>query len=307
MGSAALLVLLAGLAAAMASSTSVFVRWAAGARTGLRAAVVVFLLLMMLGMLVGGLVYELWPSRQSAVAGLWLASVIMSASVVVVFVGFVRELRQLSENAGVPTRVVWRTFVPTVVVLVVASEAVMGWTFGVAAGSLPRFPGPGASAVAQEAGRIVVSPWFTFPMVVEMALTLVWLGGRLDRSLARLLVWQPAVMFCSPPALSGWPWQVGSAVGASAAMALSVVVLLRIAYASGGLPARLKGVTAGLLVAFALMSFGLAVWATSGSLALLAAGIVAEMAVFVTVVIRPETSPIRNDGRGPDASPAAPA
>ena len=92
--------LLVGLAAVMAASTSVFVRWAAECRSVLRASIVVFLLLMMAGMLAGSLVYELHPGRASAIAGLWLASVAMSASVVVVFWAFVRAARP----SAVPSR-----------------------------------------------------------------------------------------------------------------------------------------------------------------------------------------------------------
>ncbi len=306
MASVAALLLLAGLALVMASSTALFVRWAAGARTGLRAAVVVFLLLMMLGMLAGGLVYELWPSGRSAVAGLWLASVVMSASVAIVFVAFFHETRRLAVPGAPPLEVAWQRFLPTVVLLVVASESLMGWTFGVAAGSLPRFPAPGAYGVLQQAGRIVVSPWFTFPMVLEMALSLAWLRSTIAVPLARVLALQPLVMFFSPPALPGWAWVVGSAVGASAAMAGTVALFLLVAYRSGGLPLEMRPVAVGLLAAFVLMSAGLAAWAAVGSLALLTAGILVEMAVFLAAVLRPSRGAAAGGLAGPSAPAGAP-
>jgi len=170
---------LVALAASMSVVTAVFVRWAAGCRSALHASIVVFLFLMMAGMLASGLVYELRPSAESAVAGLWLASVIMAASVAIVFVAFLRAVRLAA--TGTPPAV-YRSgggFVVSVVGLVLANEFLMGWVFGAAAGSLPRLPGPGLTAAAGFVGSVVDSSWFLFTMSAEMLLTAVFLRDRL--------------------------------------------------------------------------------------------------------------------------------
>jgi hypothetical protein len=303
--SVAVVLVLAALASAMAVSTAVFVRWAAGSRTALRASIVVFLLLMMVGMLAGALVYELWPSRQSAVAGLWLASVVMSASVVVVFVAFVQEARRLATGEP-PSPSRWlRALAPAVVVLVLASETLMGWTFGVAAGSVPRFADGTVAGEIAQFGRIVVSPWFTFPMVIEMALSLAWLRRGLEGPLVRLLALQPIVMLCSPPSLPGLGWVVGTGVGSSAAMAAALAYLLFLAHRGVALSRRLRTYVGGLLLAFVLMGVGLAVWALGGGLAVFSAAVVAQMTVYLAAVLTAGPFPSAVAGREVAAAASA--
>ncbi len=131
-------IVLAPLAAGMAATTAFIIRWAADARGPLRASVVVFLLLMMAAMIGGAAFYFASPSSASLVGGLWLASGLMSASAVLVFLGF---FAQVQARAGPPVAessstglVHPRTFLGVVVGLVVLNELLMGWTFQTAAG-----------------------------------------------------------------------------------------------------------------------------------------------------------------------------
>ncbi len=294
------LAVLAVLAGSMASATAVFVRWAAACRTPLRAAVVVFLLLMMVGMLAGGLVYELWPSRQSAVAGLWLASIVMSASVGVVFVAFHREVRRLAGGSA-SRAIARRPFVGTVIALVLAGETLMGWTFGIAAGSLPRLLPTGAAGDLGLFGRIVASPWFTFPMVLEMTLSLAWLWTEMGAPLARLAAFQPVVMLCSPPAIAGLFWVAGTGIGSGAAMAGAVTYLAVLAHRGSPLSPRLTTYAAALLLALGMMAAGLALWAWNGSLTLFSAAVFVQMAVFLVAVVAP--APAEPVGAPPSGLP----
>ena len=79
-------VLAAGvISAAMAAATAWIIKWGADARTRVSAAVVLFLLAMMTGMLAGALVYFLAPSGPRLAAGLWVGALIMSFSVFPLF------------------------------------------------------------------------------------------------------------------------------------------------------------------------------------------------------------------------------
>jgi hypothetical protein len=91
--------ILAVLAAAMAGLTAVLVKWAATARTPLSSGTVLFLLLMMVAMVGGALVYFLAPGPRTLVAGFWVASALMSASVLVIFAAFLREVRRREAGA----------------------------------------------------------------------------------------------------------------------------------------------------------------------------------------------------------------
>jgi hypothetical protein len=303
-----ILAVLVPLASIMATVTAVFVRWAAGSRTAVRAAVVDFLLLMMVGMIAGGLVYELSPSRQSAVVGLWLASAVMSASVAVVFVTFLREARAVGVGPSpVAPRPPHVAFAGTVVGLVFLTEALMGWTFGLAAGSLPRTVPSGLLGATAQFGRIVVSPWFTFPMVAEMALSLLWLRRGLLPPLRRLLAVQPVVMLCSPPVLSGIAWVVGSTVGSGAGMAAAVGYVALLVYRDGRLSPPVARYAMALLLSFVAMGVGLALWAVDGSLLVFAVSVVAQMGIFLRTVLTSDApSPAPGGvGAAPRPGPAA--
>jgi polyferredoxin len=283
------LAILAVLAGAMAASTAVFVRWAAECRSGLRAAVVVFLLLMMTGMLGGALLYEMAPSRESAVAGLWFASAVMSASVALVFVAFVRTAR--ATLAGEVPAAAYRAtpgFVATVVGLVLLNEFLMGWTFGASAGGVPRLPTLGLAGAAGFLGAVVDSPWFLFTMAAEMLLTGVLLRDRLPRPVLAILLVQSAIMALSPPALSSGAW-VSLAVYASSALMIGLFVyLMEYLYRHHQLSVGLSTYLLELLGVYAMMMAGLFVWLYYGDALGFAASVVLEMVVFYVAVVRPE-------------------
>ncbi len=306
------IVVLAFVAVAMVATTSGLIRWAAFATTQLRASVVLFLLVMMTGMLVGAGIYFEAASTSSLVEGFWVASLVMSISVALVFVQVLREART---SAADPDRYAPASvrrpgsFVALVVTVVVANELVMGWVFQRAAGG-PVWLGGGG--VAPLLAALFVSPWFVFPMALEMGMTFVLLGREFPGLVRSLLAVQPIAMAASPPTLAGETWVVGAALVASAAMALVLALVLRAFYWGVRLSAASLGFVVALLVAFGVMAGGLAVWAFSGSAALFAAGVLMQMGVFLTAILRPgrfavpvEPSPGASLPRGSEPSAGA--
>ncbi len=284
-----LLPLLVVLAAVMAASTAVFVRWAAACVSALRASLVVFLLLMMSGMLAGALVYLVHPDRTSAVAGLWVASVIMSVSVVVVFVAFVREAGRLAAGAGRATAYQpGGAFVASVVGLVLLNEFLMGWAFGAAAGTLARLPAAGLTGSLDFAVATVNSPWFLFTMSAEMLLTAILLRDRLPRPVLGVLLAQAVIMVFSPTALASSAWVPVAVYASSAAMIGLFVYLMEHLYRHDRLSAGWSSYLVELLGVYGLMMAGLFVWQYYGTALLFAAAIVLEMIVVYAAVLRPE-------------------
>jgi len=276
---------LVAFAALMAVSTAVFVRWAASCTSSLRAAIVVFLLLMMTGMLAGALLYELQPSRTSAVAGLWVASVSMSASVAVVFVAFVRAAVRAA--AGVAQPLAFRPttgFVAAVVLLVLANEFLMGWTFGLAAGGIPRVS---AADAAGFFGAVVTSPWFLFTMAAEMLLTAALLRDLLPRPVVAVLLTQAAIMVLSPPALASSAWVAVATYASSGLMIGLIVYLMEYLYRHRQFSAGLSTYLVELLAVYALMMAGLFLFLDNESLVVFAASVVLEMVIFYAAVLRP--------------------
>ncbi len=298
MNSEAVVAALAGLATGMATLTAVTVRWAAFSARPLRASVVQFLLLMMAGMLTGILVYFAIGGSSGFVAGFWVAGAIMSASVVVVFVAFLREVRAPASGAVSPETLPHRSsFVASVVGLVLLNEFLMGWSFSLLAGWLPT--GAGGARLLPVLTGAIVSPWFVFPMALEMVLTLQWLTRAVPRSLVRYLWIQPAAMACSPPTVAGLPWVIGTAVADSVLMAIAVFVLLLHLARGVDLPSAIFAYAWRLIISFGLMGAGLYVWVAYGNLELFAVSLLVQMLLFLHV----STDPWHY--RGPTPAPAA--
>ncbi len=282
------LTVLAFLAAAMAVITAVAIRWTAFARTHLRAGLILFLLFMMAGMFVGVLVYFSRGGLSGEVAGLWSAAAIMSASVFVLFVAALRDFRAVeggeSTSSPGPDR---GSLVPAVILLVIANEFLMGWSFSLLAGTFPaNLPSPTADPLAV-VGAAILSPWFVFPMALEMALTVHWLRRELPAVLTPLLLIQPAIMVCSPPTVPVLAWQVATAVVGSAFMAIVLGVLFRSIYRDEPWPRAAAMYAIGLVGSLGGMSGGLYLWVEFGDTTLIAFSLLAQMVVFLAAVANP--------------------
>ena len=278
-------VVLAVIAAGMAAVTAGLIKWAATARTTLRAGTVLFLLLMMVGMIGGALLYFLSPGPGSLLDGFWLASALMSASVLMIFASFLREVRRQEVGApAAPTRPSVR-FVVSVLLLVLLNEFLMGWTFSLAGGTLA--PGLHGGAVALFTS-VVASPWFLFTMSGEMLLTAYLLRDRLPSAVVVVLVLQSVIMFLSPPALSASWWGALAIYGGSAVMIGLFVYLMEFIYRHRQLTAAFSTYLVRLLAIYGAMMMGLYLWLAYGSALLFAASIVVEMVIFFDAVLRSE-------------------
>jgi polyferredoxin len=274
------------LAALMAATTAVLVKWAAEAKTTVSALVVLFLLAMMAAMFAGALTYYLDPSPGTLIAGLWLSGLLMSVSVLPLFVAIVREgYARLAQGAQyVPTKL--RStggFVGAVVGLVLANELLMGWTFQLASG----FPFPSAG-VGGLLASILVSPWFLFTMSAEMLLSSLFLWERLPPGLRPVLLAQSAIMFLSPPALAAGPWVAGTVLGSSAVMIGLFVYLMEYLYRHHQTAAGFSNYLLEVLAVYALMMGGLFLWQYYGDATLFALSIALEMAIFYAAIVLPE-------------------
>jgi len=276
-------------AAGMAAITSYLVRWAAETKTPVRAGVVVFLLLMMVAMVGGAALYYLRPSTNSAIEGIWVASALMSASVFVVFIPFLREARihfQGSSEAPPPLRRV-RLFVTAVVGLVLLNELLMGWTFQAASGA-PVASGAGTFGALAGLAATVNSPWFLFTMAAEMILTAYFVRDRLPRPVFVVLGLQAAIMALSPPALAVASWSAVSIYLGSAVMIVLFVYIMEFLYRTRQLAPPFSAYLVRLLGVYAVMMAGLYLWIAYDSGLVFAAAIVLEMILFLEVVVRPD-------------------
>jgi hypothetical protein len=294
------------VAAGMAAVIAWLVRWSGSARTVVGAAFVLFLLAMMVAMFLGALVYVAWPEGNSLVLGLWAAGATMSVSVFPVTALALREARdQLSTGESYTPRPLGSPsgLALSVTALVLLAELLMGRSFATAAGVI------GIPAVDSAASGLawftatVTSPWFLFPMALEMALAAYWIGRGLPRPMFPLLIAQSAMMLLSPPALGAAAWVIGSAAASSAVMAAIVGYLLLLEYRGESLPRPIASYALRVVATFGAMGAGLFAWVAYGSGVLFAAAVVVQTAVFFGAVVVPETYA----GSAPEPAPEPPA
>ncbi len=278
------------LAAAMALATAVLVRWAANARTGVRAAASLFLLGMMGGMLAGALYYYLNPGPTSLVGGLWIASALMSLSVVPVFVQVLREANE--RLATSPEDFTPRPFRPTlpfalaVVALVLVSELLMGLVFSLASGTSLSAMAQGSYGFASLLANVVQSPWFVFTMAAEMGLTVVLLRHELPRPLSVIFALQVPIMVLTPTALASAGWSATAVYVGSATMIVLFVFLFEYIYRHRNLNPALARYIVRLVAVYGLMMAGLFFWVAYGDSTLFALSLVLEMVLYFDAVLR---------------------
>ncbi|HLY76814.1 MAG TPA: hypothetical protein VKT21_02910, partial [Thermoplasmata archaeon] len=284
-------ILLGILAGLMAVFTALVIRWAVEAKFALRAAGVVFLLLMMAAMFGGTVVYYLNPGATGLVEGLWLAAGLMSLSAFVPFIAFLRGATAGQdpevEVASVPLHK-GPLYAAMIAVLVLTNEFLMGWAFSLASGV--RFAGlaAGSAGLAGDLAAVIDSPWFLFTMAGEMALTAFLLRSHLDRAMVLVVAFQAALMFLSPPALTIPAWRELSVLGGSGVMIALFVYLMEYIYRQKELHVAYAAYLVRILAVYGAMMAGLFLWAAHGQGYLFAAAIALEMFVYLDAVVRPE-------------------
>jgi polyferredoxin len=276
----------------MALVTAYLIKWAAEVRTPLRAATVVFLLMMMVAMLGGATIYYLRPDTTSLVEGFWVASALMSVSVVTVFLTFLEEVRlRMAAGADYAPRPLKarRTFAVSVVGLVLLNELLMGWTFSAADGAVLATGAGGALGVLNLLSNDVASPWFLFTMSIEMAVTCLLLRSRISPPLYRVLLVQSFIMFLSPTALAYGGWVALSIYLSSAAMIGLIIYLMEFIHRHRQLDPAFSRYVVALLGIYGGMMAGQFLWLYfRGWTDLFALSIVVEMVLFLGAIVRVE-------------------
>ena len=278
------------LAAGMALATAGIVRWAAEARTALRATASLFLLGMMGAMLSGALFYYVQPSPTSVIIGLWISSALMALSIVPVFVQFFREAG--AQPTIGPAERVPRAFAPnlsytaTVVALILASEILMGIVFSLASGVSLSTLSSGRYGFASFLSNVVQSPWFLFTMAAEMGTTVLLLRHRIPRQWLIVFAFQVPIMALAPTAIASPAWVTVTVYAGSAAMIAFFVFVFEHIYRHRTLSPAFARYLVRLVAIYAVMMAGLYLWIAYGAPELFALSLVLEMALYFHALFR---------------------
>jgi polyferredoxin len=275
------------IALLMALPTAYLVKLSVEARRRPQAWVTLFLLAMMAEMWVGVVLFARFPTSAGLVAALAASGSMMAASVVAVFAALLRSRPSASPTPAdeIPLQPpAWYRAVAVGLVLV--SEGMMAFAFALLSSS-PLVPTGGSGPLGAVAA-VVVSPWFVFPMGLEMALATALLWARLSRPMRIILPLQAGIMLLTPTAVSSATWLEASIVLGSAGMIALIVYAMEHIYRHREIPTALGSYLLQILAAYALMMAGLLLWLLDGSAVVLAASVVLEMVVYFAAVLLPD-------------------
>ncbi|HTW55490.1 MAG TPA: hypothetical protein VMG36_03460, partial [Thermoplasmata archaeon] len=267
---------LIALAAAMAVATAWLIRVASEARDRRQAAVAVFLVAMMAEMFVGAWIAVVTPGTAGIVSGLSASGALMALSAGLLFAALGPR------GAPAPTGAARGVYLAAIAACVVVGEALMAATFDSVAGTAAASGATGLAAT-------VLSPWFVFTMAAEMGITTVLLWRRLPTPLRVVLPLQAVVMAFSPPTVAGAAWTTLAVAAGSVAMIAVVVFQMEYLYRHRTVPVAIGRYWLALLAVYGVMMTGLVVWLVYGVAAVFAGSLVLEMALYLAVVVAPES------------------
>ncbi|MGD0636635.1 MAG: hypothetical protein ABSA72_01165, partial [Nitrososphaerales archaeon] len=171
------------------------------------------------------------------------------------------------------------------ILLLLLSEILMGWTFDLASGLVSLSEGYTAASVVREVSYTLITSWFVFTMVGEMALTLLAFRRTIRRDLLSLLGLQTVVMFLTPTALTSQLWETYTVYVEAAVM--TGVLVFAVEYLRGKKERdhHLLNYLGLFIAANAVMMAGFLVWLVTGGTLLLAVSLAAETVVYFDAVL----------------------
>jgi polyferredoxin len=269
----------------VAGSMAVFTAWllkrGSTMKTVTDAGIVMYLLAMMASMFVSAVVYLYYPSFVALYALVALNMSAMSIGLIPIIAVFSKGDKQLDETR-VGRRVSSRAIVISVViVLVLISEAFMGWTFALVSGAASTTTQSALSALIDSMGTY----WFIFTMAGEMAVTLYLVGRNFPAVFRWLVAIQILVMVLSPTAIASSAWSFETLLGNSAVMIVAVIVVLEFLFRNRSPALGASNYMLRLIGAYALMMGGLFLWLMDGDVLLFVVSIVAEMTIYFNIVL----------------------
>ena len=294
------LLVMSALAAGMAYSTSLLLKWfvrAKDRRAPIDVPFILFILIMMLSMVVSAVAYLLSPSTGLLLDLIVVNMFVMTAGVLPIFLFMSLRLSPEDLEGGIatdgsirlekPIRTLreryGRGLIPLAITIVLLDEFFMGWALVIASGiasSTISLTNP-----LSLFSSVVNSYWFIFTMSAEMALTTYFLRNEIGRVLAYVVAAQSVIMFLSPTALSSSGWVTASVYGGSAAMIVLFIYFFEFMARNSVLDLNVSQYLFRLLSVYSLMMAGLFVWELYQSGTIFSIAIILEMLLYFYLVL----------------------
>ncbi|MDG6943135.1 MAG: 4Fe-4S dicluster domain-containing protein [Nitrososphaerota archaeon] len=268
----------------MAAVTALLVKRASKVATIYDAAVVLFLLAMMVSMLVSAVYYLYVPSITSLFIIFAANMVSMSILAIPIVASLMYGGKKLEDFGGIRWLTMAGAFRSSAVALVVIAEVFMGWAFALASGAIPTIEGGAGiySALVWSIG----SYWFVFTMAGEMAVTVYFLRDRLQSSVWPVVGAQVLIMLFSPTAIDSYGWARYATLAGSSVMIVLFIYIFELLYKNRSLDRRTSNYLVSILMAYGIMMAGIFSWVLFGNEEVFALSLIVEMVVYFSTIIR---------------------
>ncbi len=266
---------------AMGAGMAVIIILARKAYNPLQKLLVYLLLAMMNGMLVGPLIYLLFPGILTVEGAVEASLALMAVEMIPFLFTFLRAALSNSENKG-------RSFLLAFTILfVILDEILMSLDFNlVTYGSsfLLAFHRNAAAAVVAS----LASYWFVFPMSMEMFLSS-FLLRKSVRPAEKVVFWvQAALMFLAPTAFHSSSWIMITVYLSGAVMTGFFVFLFEQLYRVQGIGRRLGRYILLLMLTYTFMMAGVFIFQVYSVQALFGLSMVLDMVIYLAAMLRPD-------------------
>ncbi len=241
---------------------------------------VYLLLAMMNGMLIGPLIYLLFPGLMSVDAAFEISAVAMSAEMIPFLVKFVSNILgdKNSEETGM-----LQFFV---IFFVLVDEILMSIEFNIL--SNPSFMTNASTNIFRMVSESISNYWFIFPMSLEMVLTVAFLQKKISRIGLTVMAFQAAIMFLSPTAVNSFHWGQITVYVSAAVMTGLLIIIFEYLYRKNSVSKYLGNYLLLLLLAYAIMMAGVFFWQYAGTVYVFASGTILNMVLFLHLAMNPE-------------------
>ncbi len=172
----------------------------------------------------------------------------------------------------------------TTVLLILLTEFLMGWIFGLISGINGTSIYTGTITLF---GNVVSSYWFIFIMVIEMAITIAMFRKEIPQRFSTILALQAAVMLFSPPAIQNQMWTTTSLYITSALMIALFIYLYQFIYKGKAVQRSTSNYIIRLVAIYAFMLVGLFIWISNHNPLLFSVSIIAQMILYFNALLNP--------------------
>ncbi len=269
--------ILGALALLMGIVTSYILFLARTSDNPLRKIFTYILLAMMNGMLLGPAFYFSGIGNISITDTVALSAGMMSLEIVYPLILFVRSIEDENINIKISFKLI--------IFLTILDEFLMSLDFNSFLSSrtiIAQFSSnlPGLFSMT------VSSPWFVFPMSLEMALTAIMAIRNEDRRPFIFILLQSIVMFFTPTIISGNLWVSISIFASGVIMTVLLIFMFERLYRDSFVKRRFSSYILEILFIYGIMMIGVMVFQYNSMKILVSIAIIAEMVVYINAILR---------------------